>query len=87
MHGLPLDLWSDQDTQLVVCLTLLIRSAGFGRIEEANGTQLSVDHVAHPVTSAVGAVTSPAPMRRRAAAESPPVTSRKTALVHNPTEE
>ncbi|MER5510704.1 hypothetical protein ABT052_36070 [Streptomyces sp. NPDC002766] len=47
LHGLPLDLWSDQDTQLVVCLTLLIRSAGFGRIEEANGTQLSIDHVAH----------------------------------------
>ncbi|MER8011767.1 hypothetical protein [Streptomyces sp. NPDC094149] len=47
LHGLPLELWSDQDTQLVVCLTLLIRSAGFGRIEEANGTQLSVEHVAH----------------------------------------
>ncbi|MGV9351318.1 hypothetical protein ACWDSD_42740 [Streptomyces spiralis] len=44
--GLPLQLWSDQDTQLLVCLTLLIRSAGFGRIEEANGTQLTVDHVA-----------------------------------------
>ncbi|MFJ5265798.1 hypothetical protein ACIQAC_35595 [Streptomyces sp. NPDC088387] len=47
LKGLPLDLWSDHDTQLVVCLTLLIRSAGFGRVEEANGTQLSVDHVAH----------------------------------------
>ncbi|MFD8309132.1 hypothetical protein ACFV29_43520 [Streptomyces sp. NPDC059690] len=46
LHGLPLDVWSEQDVQLVVCLTLLIRSAGFGRIEEANGTQLSVDHVA-----------------------------------------
>jgi hypothetical protein len=45
--GLPLELWSDQDTQLLVCLTLLIRSAGFGRVEEANGTQLTVDHVAH----------------------------------------
>jgi hypothetical protein len=45
--GLPLDLWSDQDTQLAVCLTLLIRSAGFGRVEEANGTQLTVDHVAY----------------------------------------
>src|SRR5690606_20816454 len=47
LHGLPLDLWTDQDTQLVVCLTLLIRSAGFGRVEEANGTQLTVDHVAY----------------------------------------
>jgi hypothetical protein len=32
---------------MVVCLTLLVRSAGFARIEEANGTQLTVDHVAH----------------------------------------
>ncbi|MET7275746.1 hypothetical protein ABZS59_31980 [Streptomyces flaveolus] len=47
LQDLPLDLWSDQDVQLVVCLTLLIRSAGFGRIEEANGTQLTVDHVAY----------------------------------------
>ncbi|OAH10909.1 hypothetical protein [Streptomyces jeddahensis] len=47
LQGLPLDLWSDQDTQLIVCLTLLIRSAGFGRVEEANGTQLTVDHVAY----------------------------------------
>ncbi|MFH0246516.1 hypothetical protein ACGRHY_29770 [Streptomyces sp. HK10] len=46
LQGLPLDLWSDHDTQLVVCLTLLIRSGGFGRVEEANGTQLTVDHVA-----------------------------------------
>ncbi|WP_055422208.1 hypothetical protein [Streptomyces pactum] len=47
LEDLPFDLWSDQDTQVLVCLTLLIRSAGFGRIEEANGTQLTVDHVAH----------------------------------------
>lgn len=47
LQGLPLELWSDNDVQLVVCLTLLIRSAGFGRVEEANGTQLTVDHVAH----------------------------------------
>lgn len=46
LRGLPLELWSDNDAELVVCLTLLVRSAGFGRIEEANGTQLSVDHVA-----------------------------------------
>ncbi|GAA4224434.1 hypothetical protein GCM10022254_03850 [Actinomadura meridiana] len=45
--GLPLELWSDADAVMVVCLTLLIRSAGFARIEEANGTQLSVDHVAY----------------------------------------
>lgn len=47
LQGLPLDLWSDNDVQLVVCITLLIRSAGFGRVEEANGTQLTVDHVAY----------------------------------------
>ncbi|MFC8821312.1 hypothetical protein ACFT7U_11800 [Streptomyces rochei] len=47
LRGLPLDLWSDHDVQLLVCLTLLVRSAGPGRVEEANGTQLTVDHVAH----------------------------------------
>jgi hypothetical protein len=46
LQGVPLELWSDNDVQLVVCLTLLIASAGFGRVEEANGTQLTVDHVA-----------------------------------------
>jgi hypothetical protein len=46
LQGLPLDLWSDSDVQLLVCLTLLIHSAGFGRVEEANGTQLTVDHLA-----------------------------------------
>ena len=43
----PLELWSDSDVLMVVCLTLLVRSAGFARIEEANGTQLTTDHVAH----------------------------------------
>ncbi|MFJ4717356.1 hypothetical protein [Streptomyces sp. NPDC088785] len=47
LQGLPLDLWSDHDVHLLVCLGLLIRSAGFGRVEEANGTQLTLDHVAH----------------------------------------
>ncbi|MDI3422577.1 hypothetical protein [Streptomyces luteolus] len=47
LQGVPLDLWSDHDTQLLVCLTLLVRSAGPGRVEEANGTQLTVEHVAH----------------------------------------
>jgi hypothetical protein len=47
LKGVPLDLWSDSDVLLVVCLTLLVRSAGFGRIEEANCTQLSIDHVAY----------------------------------------
>ncbi|WP_217141354.1 hypothetical protein [Streptomyces sp. AC627_RSS907] len=47
LQGLPLELWSDHDAQLLVCLTLLIRSAGPGRVEEANGTQLTLDHVAH----------------------------------------
>ncbi|TDC72059.1 hypothetical protein E1200_00390 [Actinomadura sp. GC306] len=42
----PLELWSDSDVLMVACLTLLVRSAGFARIEEANGTQLTVDHVA-----------------------------------------
>lgn len=43
----PLELWSDSDVLMVTCLTLLVRSAGFARIEEANGTQLTLDHVAH----------------------------------------
>lgn len=46
LAGMPLDLWSDNDAMMVLCLTLLVRSAGFARIEEANGTQLTVDHVA-----------------------------------------
>ncbi|HEV2780539.1 MAG TPA: hypothetical protein VGX25_14205 [Actinophytocola sp.] len=46
LQGVPLELWSDNDVVLVVCLTLLIRSAGYARIEEANGTQLTVEHVA-----------------------------------------
>lgn len=47
LRALPLDLWSDEDTTVVVCLILLVRSAGYARIEEANGTQLTLDHVAH----------------------------------------
>jgi hypothetical protein len=47
LAAVPLELWSDGDAVMVVCLTLLVRSAGFGRIEEANGTQLTVDHVAY----------------------------------------
>ncbi|HEX5120982.1 MAG TPA: hypothetical protein VFW65_37840 [Pseudonocardiaceae bacterium] len=47
LRGIPLALWSDADVMLVVSLTLLVRSAGFGRIEEANGTQLSVAHIGH----------------------------------------
>ncbi|MFC9914417.1 hypothetical protein [Streptomyces sp. NPDC127197] len=46
LHGVPLELWSDSDVQLVVCLSLLIASSGFGRVEEANGTQITTDHVA-----------------------------------------
>ncbi|WP_326718395.1 hypothetical protein OHT59_01940 [Streptomyces sp. NBC_00243] len=45
LQGIPLDLWSDSDVVVVVCLTLLVRSVGFARIEEANGTQLALDHV------------------------------------------
>ncbi len=47
LTDLPLQLWSDNDVALVVCLTLLVRSGGFARIEEANGTQLTLGHVAH----------------------------------------
>ncbi|MFL6130835.1 MAG: hypothetical protein ACJ73E_17440 [Mycobacteriales bacterium] len=47
LSGVPLELWSDSDAVLVTCLTLLVRSAGYARIEEANGTQLTVDHVAY----------------------------------------
>ncbi|MFC0107559.1 hypothetical protein [Kibdelosporangium aridum] len=43
----PLELWSDSDVLMVVCLTLLVRSSGFARIEEANNTQLTPEHVAH----------------------------------------
>ncbi|GGM05767.1 hypothetical protein [Micromonospora yangpuensis] len=46
LTGVPLALWSDNDAVLVVCLTVLVRSAGFARIEEANSTQLTLDHVA-----------------------------------------
>lgn len=47
LSTLPLELWSDSDVLMVACLTLLVRSAGFARIEEANGTQLTTDHVAY----------------------------------------
>lgn len=47
LRGIPLALWSDSDVMMVVSLTLLVRSAGFGRIEEANGTQLSIAHIEH----------------------------------------
>lgn len=46
LQSVPLELWSDNDVVVVVCLTLLVRSAGYARIEEANGTQLTLDHVA-----------------------------------------
>jgi hypothetical protein len=45
LRNVPLDLWSDSDATMVVCLSLLVSSGGFARIEEANGTQLSLDHV------------------------------------------
>lgn len=47
LEGLPPALWSDNDVMVVVCLTLLVCSAGYARIEEANGTQLTLDHVAY----------------------------------------
>ncbi len=46
LASVPLELWSDSDVLMVVCLTLLVRSAGFARIEEANGTQVTTEHVA-----------------------------------------
>ncbi len=45
LEGIPLELWSDSDVVAVVCLALLVRSAGYARIEEVNGTQLTIDHV------------------------------------------
>ncbi|MEU6407019.1 hypothetical protein [Streptomyces sp. NPDC046985] len=45
LTGLPLELWSDHDALMVVGIGLLIRSAGAGRIEEANGMQLSLANV------------------------------------------
>ncbi|WP_217441253.1 hypothetical protein [Nocardia barduliensis] len=41
----PLARWSDHDAILVACLALLIRSGSYARIEEANGTQLTLAHV------------------------------------------
>ncbi|ROR34066.1 hypothetical protein [Kitasatospora cineracea] len=43
--GMPLQLWSDHDAIMIVGIALLIRSAGYGRIEEANGSQLTLDNV------------------------------------------
>jgi hypothetical protein len=43
---MPVELWSDNDVLLVMCLMVLVKSAGYARIEEANGTQLTLDHVA-----------------------------------------
>ncbi|MGP9018098.1 hypothetical protein ACT1U9_06750 [Streptomyces sp. BR1] len=47
LMGVSMEQWSDHDAVMVVCLTLLVRSAGAGRIEEANGTQLTLDHIAY----------------------------------------
>lgn len=47
LQGTPVPLWTDEDVVLVVCLSLLVRSGGAGRIEEANGTELTLDNVAH----------------------------------------
>lgn len=46
LQGMLLERWPDSDAVLVVCLTLLVRSGGYARIEEANGTQVTLDHVA-----------------------------------------
>lgn len=46
LAGSPLDLWPDSAVLMVVCLTLLVRSGGFARVEEANGTQLTLGWVA-----------------------------------------
>ncbi|MCT2588446.1 hypothetical protein LHJ74_00545 [Streptomyces sp. N2-109] len=75
LQGMPLDLWSDNDVVMVVCLTLLVRSAGYARIEEANGTQLTVDHIAYMLErvrrnyNAVGAGQKVAPAASTRAAE------------------
>jgi hypothetical protein len=65
LRSLPLELWSDSDAVLAVCLRLLIRSGGFARIEEANGTQLSLSHVGgllERARCAYNAVTGGAPV-------------------------
>ncbi|WP_040785656.1 hypothetical protein [Nocardia pneumoniae] len=45
LRDAPLAEWSANDALLVVCLNLLIRSGSYARIEEANGTQLTLQHV------------------------------------------
>lgn len=42
---LGVDLWADEDVCMVACLIILIRAGGYTRIEEVNGTQLTLDHV------------------------------------------
>ncbi|QXJ22628.1 hypothetical protein AGRA3207_003660 [Actinomadura graeca] len=46
LAGLPLELWPDDDAVVVTCLSTYVRSGGYARIEEVNGTQVSVDHIA-----------------------------------------
>lgn len=46
LDTVPLELWPDSDVVMVVCLALLVRSAGYARIEEVNGTQVTLGHVA-----------------------------------------
>lgn len=47
LASVPPRLWSSEDVLLIVSLTLLVRSTGYARIEEANGTQVTPDHVAY----------------------------------------
>ncbi len=46
LERLPLTLWSDDDVVLVACLSVLIKSGGYARIEEFNGTQVGLHQVA-----------------------------------------
>lgn len=46
LEHLPLRLWSEADLVLVACLAILIRSGGYGRIEECNSSQLGLGPIA-----------------------------------------
>lgn len=45
LREMPPTHWPDNDVMVVACLTLLIRSGTYARIEEANGTQLRLSAV------------------------------------------
>ncbi|MGN2642073.1 MULTISPECIES: hypothetical protein [Nocardia] len=46
LRATPLPDWSDAEAMVVVCLSLLIGSGGYARIEEVNGTQIDAGNLA-----------------------------------------